>query len=79
MAEAQKQLKEFDATSLDADKAKVQAELAKAAFEKALSNMQSLAEAAQKANAEAYEIVSARIRESMGELHDITAKAISRG
>ena len=57
MAEAQKQMKGFDATKIDADKAKAQGELAKAAFEKALANMQALAESAQKANADAYEIV----------------------
>ena len=64
-------LKSFDATKLDADKAKASAELAKAAFEKALANMQALAESAQKANAEAYEIVSARIKESLAELRDL--------
>ena len=36
--------------------------------------MQALAESAQKANADAYEIVSARIRESMGELRDMAGK-----
>ena len=51
-----------------------QGELAKAAFEKALGNMQALAETAQKSNAEAYEIVSARIKESMVELQDMAAK-----
>lgn len=71
MAEAQKHLKAFDSTKLDAETAKHQAEIAKAAFEKALSNMQSLAEHAQKANAEAYEIVSARIKASMTELRDM--------
>jgi phasin family protein len=73
MAEAQKHLKSFDATKLDAETAKAQGELAKAAFEKALANMQALAESAQKANAEAYEIVSARIRESMAEIRDMAA------
>ncbi len=75
MAEAQKQMKSFDATKLDADKTKAQGELAKAAFEKALTNMQALAESAQKANAEAYEIVSSRIQESLAELRDMAAKA----
>lgn len=75
MAEAQKHLKDFDATKIDADKTKAQAELARAAFEKALSNMQALAESAQKANSDAYEIVSARIKESMGELREMATKA----
>lgn len=78
MAEAQKHMSSFDATKLDADKTKAQAELAKTAFEKALSNMQALAEGAQKANSEAYEIVSARIQESMAEIRDYAAKLTSK-
>ena len=78
MAEAQKHLKAFDSTKLDAEAAKAQAELARAAFEKALANMQVLAEAAQKANAEAYEIVSARIQESLAELRDMAGKFTAR-
>lgn len=74
MAEAQKHLKSFDTAKLDAETAKAQAELAKVAFEKALSNMQALAESAQKANANAYEIVSARIQESLAELRDLAAR-----
>jgi phasin family protein len=75
MSEAQQAMKSFDATKLDPEKAKAQGELAKAAFEKALANMQALAESAQKANAEAYEIVSARIKESLSELRDMATKA----
>jgi phasin family protein len=75
MAEAQTHLKSFDATKLDPEAAKAQAELAKAAFEKALANMQALAETAQKANAEAYGIVSARIKESLAELRTMANKA----
>ncbi len=74
MAEAQQHLKSFDATKLDPEAAKAQAELAKTAFEKALSNMQALAEGAQKANSDAYEIVAARIKESLAELRDMAAK-----
>jgi phasin family protein len=73
MAEAQKQMKAFDAGKIE-DRAKAQGELAKAAFEKALANMQALAESAQKANAEAYEIVAARIRESIAELKEMAGK-----
>lgn len=73
MAEAQKHLKGFDATKMDAETARSQSELVKAAFEKALANMQALAEAAQKANSEAYEIVSARVKESMSELKSLSA------
>ncbi len=74
MAEAQKQLKSFDATKIDPERAKAQTDLAKAAFEKALGNMQALAESAQKANSEAYEIVAARIKESIAELRDMAPK-----
>ena len=73
MAEAQKHMKSFDGAKLDAETARAQGEIAKAAFEKALANMQALAESAQKANSEAYEIVSARIQESMAELRDMAA------
>jgi phasin family protein len=78
MAEAQKHMKGFDTTRLDADSAKAQGELARTAFERALSNMQMLAETAQKANTEAYEIVSARIQESMAELRDVAQKLTSK-
>lgn len=76
IAEAQKHMKAFDTTKLDADTAKAQGELAKAAFEKAVANMQALADAAQKANASAYEIVSARIQESIAELRDMATKTV---
>ncbi|MBP7242170.1 phasin family protein [Amaricoccus sp.] len=78
MSEAGKHLKSFDATKLDAESAKAQGELAKAAFEKALANMQALAESAQKANTDAYEIVSARIKESLGELRDLATKLTTK-
>ncbi len=78
ISEAQKHFQNLDTTKLDADSAKAQGELARAAFEKALSNMQTLAEAAQKANSEAYEIVSARIQESLAELREMAQKLTSR-
>lgn len=74
MTEASKQLKGFEPAKMDAEGARAQAELMKAAVEKAIANMQALAEGAQKANSEAYEIVSARIQESMGELRDMATK-----
>ncbi len=75
MAEAQKHMGSFDAKKMDAETAKAQAELAKTAFEKALSNMQALAESAKKANSDAYEIVSARVQESIKEIQEYAAKA----
>jgi phasin family protein len=74
MSEAARHLKSFDATKLDVESAKAQGELARAAFEKALANMQALAESAQKANTDAYDIVSSRIQESLSELRDMAAK-----
>ncbi|WP_112322399.1 phasin family protein [Oceanibium sediminis] len=74
LAEAQKQIKSTE-MKLDGKAATAQAELAKAAFEKAIANMKDLAETAQKANTEAYEIVSARVKASVEELKDIAAKA----
>jgi phasin family protein len=74
MTEAKKQLQEFDATKLDAETARARTELVKVAFEKAIGNMQALAEAAQKANTDAYKIVSERIQESLAEIRDLAAK-----
>jgi len=74
MSEAQKQMKSLDVTGMDADKAKAQAELGRAAFERAMANMQALAEAAQKANANAFEVVSARVKDSIAEMRDMGAK-----
>ncbi len=75
MAEAQQHLKSLDATKIDPERAKAQGELARAAFEKALANMQTLAESAQKANSEAYEIVTARVKESLAEMRDLAGRA----
>ena len=73
LAEAQKKIAEFDATKMDTDPA-AQTEVAKAAFEKALANMTALAEGAQKANSEAYEVVAARVKDSVAELQDMAKK-----
>ncbi|MEM9050052.1 MAG: TIGR01841 family phasin [Pseudomonadota bacterium] len=74
MAEAQKQISGFDASKMPADGSK-QAEIAQAALEKALANMTALAEAAQKANQDAFEIVTARIKASMDEMRDLAQKS----
>ena len=57
------------------DAAAKQSELYKVAFEKALANMTELAEAAKKANEEAFAIVSARVKESIAELQALAPKA----
>ena len=68
MEEAKKQISSFEGPKLEADAAKAQSDIAKAAFENALNNMRDLAEGAQKANAEAYEIVADRVQDSIVEL-----------
>ena len=67
IAEAQEQLKSAE-LKMDAETAKERSELARAAFEKAIANMKDLAETAHKANSDAYEIVSKRVKESVEEL-----------
>jgi phasin family protein len=74
MAEAQKQIAGFDPSKVDADSAAAQGEVAKVAFDKALGNMTALAEGAQKANADAYEVVSASIKDSVTDLQDMAKK-----
>ena len=72
LAEAQKQIADFDPSKMDADSATAQGEVAKAAFDKALGNMTALAEGAQKANADAFEAVSAGIKDSVSELQEMS-------
>lgn len=60
---------------MSADGAAKQADLYKTAFEKALAHMTELAEAAKKANEEAFAIVSARVKESIAELQAMAPKA----
>lgn len=67
MSEAQSAIKEFDVNAATADPS-AQAEFMKAAFEKGVANMKDLAETAQKANTDAYEIVSARVKDSVADL-----------
>ena len=56
------------------EKAAKQAELAKAAFEKALANARELAELVAKSNSEAAEILSKRVSESLDEVKAAIAK-----
>ncbi len=74
MSEAQTQIKAMEAPALDGKAATAQAEVAKAAFAKAISNMQALAETATRANSEAFEIVSSRVKDSVEELKDMAEK-----
>jgi phasin family protein len=58
--------------SMNPDAAAKQADIYRAAMEKALANMTELAEAAKKANEEAFAIVQARVKESIAELQAMT-------
>lgn len=74
MSAAQSQISSMN-DNLGPDAAAKQAELMKAAVEKALANMTELAEAAKKANEEAFAIVSARVKESIAEIQAMAPKA----
>jgi phasin family protein len=56
------------------DAAGKQAEVYKAAFDKALANMTELAEAVKKSNEEVFAIMSARVKESIAELQAMAPK-----
>lgn len=68
---AQEQIGELTKTSSPSDAAAKQAELSKKAYETALANVNDLTDAAQKANAEAFEIVKARVEASVKELQSL--------
>ena len=74
ISEARDQVATLTSNLPDSKKAETQAELMKAAFQKALGNMQELAETAKKANEEAYGAISGRVEESIAELKDMMTK-----
>ena len=74
MASLQKQASEVKMDQMTTEGASRQMELLKAWFEKALSSLSDLAETAQKANGEAFEIVRTRVQESLDEMKAMTAK-----
>lgn len=73
LSQAQTQFKNLEMKA-DAANPTAQAELAKATLEKAIANMKDLADTAQKANTEAFEIVSARVKQSVEELKTVASK-----
>ena len=77
MAGVKDQMAEMQSQSMTAEGAKKNADLVKVGFEKAIANMKELAELAQKAHMEAFEIVSDRVKESLAELKTLTEKAMS--
>lgn len=60
------------------DKAAKQAELAKEAFERSLSNMRELAEMIAKANNEAFELLNKRFTQNLDEMRDVFVKAAKK-
>jgi phasin family protein len=72
IAAAQAQITEMSASGSPTDAAAKQADLAKKAYETALANVNELTEAAQKANADAFEIVKARVEASVKELQTLS-------
>ncbi|MEX2519878.1 MAG: TIGR01841 family phasin [Paracoccaceae bacterium] len=68
MKTAQAQIADLTKSEPGAESASKQAELTSKAFEKAVANAQELAEAAHRANSEAYDIVRARIESSVKEI-----------
>ncbi|MGB0498793.1 MAG: phasin family protein [Rubricella sp.] len=75
MSEAKKAMEGFDASKMTPEAAQAQAEVMQKAYEKAIAHMTELTETAQKANKDAYEIVTARMKDSMAELNEIASKA----
>ncbi|MEM9009668.1 MAG: TIGR01841 family phasin [Pseudomonadota bacterium] len=74
MEGAQAHMRDFDTSNMTSEAAQARAEVMQKALEKALAHMTELAETARKSNTEAFEIVSARLRESMEELKDLSGK-----
>ncbi|MEM6439780.1 MAG: TIGR01841 family phasin [Pseudomonadota bacterium] len=75
MASIQKQLSELKMDQMTTEGASRQIELLKEGFEKALASLTDLAETAQKANSEAFEIMRARVQSSLDEMKDLASKA----
>ncbi len=72
--EATKAFADFGKTNTPTDTAAKQAELFKAAFEKALANMSELADMVAKSSSEATTLVNDRISESLDEIKDLSKK-----
>ncbi|MBI3515672.1 MAG: phasin family protein [Proteobacteria bacterium] len=71
LEEAGKSMRDLMEQSAPEDRMVKQAELAKSAFETALSNMRELAEMVTKANTEAFDVINRRVTESLDELKDM--------
>ena len=74
MAEAKDKMSELQGQPMTTEAATANMETMKAAFEKALTNMKEMAEMAQSANTDAFEIIKARTEEAFAEIKEATDK-----
>ena len=78
MDEAAQVAKEFAEPGSPQDKAAKQAEFAKDAFERALSNARELAEMITKANSEAFDLLNKRFSQSLDEARELIQKTAKK-
>jgi phasin family protein len=74
VAEMTEALKAFASAEAPQDKATKQAELAKATYEKAVANLQEIADLIQKSNSEAIAVLNKRFAEAMDEVKGLVRK-----
>jgi phasin family protein len=74
VAEMTEAMKSFASAEAPQDKAAKQAELAKSTYEKAVANLQELADLIQRSNSEAIALLNKRFAEAMDEVKGIVAK-----
>jgi phasin family protein len=74
VAEMTEAMKGFASAEAPQDKAAKQAELAKSTYEKAVANLQELADLIQRSNSEAISLLNKRFAEAMDEVKTIVAK-----
>lgn len=74
VAEMTEMMKAFSTADAPQDKASKQAEIAKLTYEKAVGNLQEIADLIQKSNAEALSVLNKRFAEAMDEVKGLVAK-----
>ena len=74
VAEMTEMMKAFSTADAPQDKAAKQAELAKATYEKAVGNLQEIADLIQKSNSEALSVLNKRFAEAMDEVKGLSTK-----
>jgi phasin family protein len=78
LEQAGRSMRELMDQSAPEDRMAKQTELAKSAFEAALSNMRELAEMIAKANTEAFDVINGRVSQSLDELKDMIKRSPGR-